>query len=70
MIKKLLEKYHNYMVNRTAYYHLMSMTERQLRDLGISRGEIRRLTGLGDNNMRKLFLAGAIVALTADVSTG
>jgi uncharacterized protein YjiS (DUF1127 family) len=25
----------------------MSMTERQLQDLGISRGEIRRLTGFG-----------------------
>jgi len=25
----------------------MNMTERQLRDLGVSRGEIRRLTGFG-----------------------
>ena len=47
MIRKLLNKYYGYMANRTAYYQLMSMTERQLRDLGISRGEIRRLTGFG-----------------------
>ncbi len=47
MLKKLLHKYRNYMVNRTAYYQLMNMTEYQLRDLGISRGEIRRLTGFG-----------------------
>tara|TARA_R100000900_G_scaffold54066_1_gene43801 strand:- start:1413 stop:1559 length:147 start_codon:yes stop_codon:yes gene_type:complete len=47
MLKKLLEKYHVYMENRAAYYTLMSMTERQLQDLGISRGEIRRLTGFG-----------------------
>ena len=47
MIKKFLEKYHNYMVNRSAYYTLMSMSERELRDLGISRGEIRRLTRFG-----------------------
>jgi len=26
----------------------MNMTERQLRDLGICRGEIRRLTGFGE----------------------
>jgi len=37
------------MANRTAYYQLMNMTERQLRDLGISRGEIRRLTGFRGN---------------------
>jgi uncharacterized protein YjiS (DUF1127 family) len=48
MIRKLLNKYYGYMANRTAYYQLMSMTERQLRDLGISRGEIRRLTGFGE----------------------
>ena len=48
MIRKLLTKYHTYMANRTAYYQLMNMTERQLRDLGISRGEIRRLTGFGE----------------------
>jgi len=47
MIKKFLKKYHNYMVNRSAYYTLMGMSERELRDLGISRGEIRRLTGFG-----------------------
>jgi len=47
MLKKLLKKYRSYMVNRTAYYELMSMTEYQLRDLGISRGEIKRLTGFG-----------------------
>ena len=49
MIRKLLNKYYGYMANRTAYYQLMSMTERQLRDLGISRGEIRRLTGFGEH---------------------
>ena len=48
MIRKLLNKYYGYMANRTAYYQLMRMTERQLRDLGISRGEIRRLTGFGE----------------------
>ena len=48
MIRKLLNKYYGYMANRTAYYQLMNMTERQLRDLGISRGEIRRLTGFGE----------------------
>ena len=48
MIRKLLIKYHNYMANRTAYYQLMNMTERQQRDLGICRGEIRRLTGYGE----------------------
>ena len=48
MIRKLLTKYNNYMTNRTAYYQLMNMTERQLQDLGISRGEIRRLTGFGE----------------------
>ena len=47
MFKKLLEKYHNYMVNRSAYYTLMGMSERELRDLGISRREIRKLTGFG-----------------------
>jgi uncharacterized protein YjiS (DUF1127 family) len=45
MIRKLLTKYHNYMDNRTAYYQLMSMSERQLKDLGICRGEIGILTG-------------------------
>ena len=48
MIRKLLNRYHAYVANRTAYYQLMSMTERQLQDLGISRGEIRRLTGFGE----------------------
>ena len=48
MIRKLLNKYYGYMANRTAYYQLMSMTERQLQDLGICRGEIRRLTGFGE----------------------
>jgi len=47
MIRKLITKYNNYISNRTAYYQLMNMTERQLRDLGISRGEIRKLTGFG-----------------------
>ena len=47
MFRKLLQKYQNYMINRSAYYTLMGMTERDLRDLGISRGEIRRLTGFG-----------------------
>ena len=47
MIRNLIIKYNTYMSNRTAYYQLMSMTERQLRDLGICRGEIRRLTGFG-----------------------
>jgi len=47
MIRKLLTKYTSYRANRTAYYQLMNMTERQLRDLGISRGDIRRLTGFG-----------------------
>lgn len=45
MIRKLITKYHDYMANKTAYHQLMSMTERQLRDLGICRGDIRRLTG-------------------------
>ena len=47
MIRKLIAKYNIYMSNRTAYYQLMNMTERQLRDLGICRGEIRKLTGFG-----------------------
>jgi len=47
MIRKLITKYNNYISNKTAYYQLMNMTERQLRDLGISRGEIRKLTGFG-----------------------
>ena len=49
MIRKLIAKYNTYMSNRTAYYQLMNMTERQLRDLGISRGEIRRLTKFGEH---------------------
>ena len=33
------------MTNRVAYYQLMNMNDKQLNDIGICRGDIRRLTG-------------------------
>ena len=48
MIRKLLTTYHTDMANRTAYYQLLNMTDRQLKDLGICRGDIKRLTGYGE----------------------
>ena len=48
MIRKLVSKYNKYMENRTAYYQLLNMTDRQLKDLGICRGDIKRLTGYGE----------------------
>ena len=44
MIKKLINTYRTYTSNKTAYWQLMNMTDRQLRDLGICRGDIKRLT--------------------------
>ena len=44
MIRKLLNTYKTYTSNKTAYWQLMNMTDRQLRDLGICRGDIKRLT--------------------------
>jgi len=44
MIKRFLKVLKTYSKNRTAYWQLMNMTERELQDLGICRGEIKRLT--------------------------
>jgi len=45
MIRRLIQKYDTYMANRSAYYQLMGMNDKQLSDIGICRGDIRRLTG-------------------------
>ena len=44
MIRRLINIYRTYTENRTAYWQLMNMTERELNDLGICRGDIKRLT--------------------------
>ena len=42
MFKKLLHKIQDMQQKRADYFLLMHMTERELRDLGISRSEIRQ----------------------------
>jgi len=44
IIKRFLRALKTYSDNRTAYWQLMNMTDRQLNDLGICRGDIKRLT--------------------------
>lgn len=45
MLRRLVKRYNTYMTNRVAYYQLMNMNDKQLNDIGICRGDIRRLTG-------------------------
>ena len=45
MFRRLIEKYNTYLENRSAYYQLMQMNNKQLKDIGICRGDIKRLTG-------------------------
>lgn len=44
-IKRLVRRYNTYMTNRVAYYQLMNMNEKQLKDIGICRGDIKKITG-------------------------
>mgnify|MGYP000073454213 CR=1 FL=1 len=44
IIKRFLRALKTYSDNRAAYWQLMNMTDRELQDLGICRGEIKRLT--------------------------
>jgi uncharacterized protein YjiS (DUF1127 family) len=43
MFTRLLHKLQEHQMRRVAYWQLHSLSERQLKDMGLNRGDIRRI---------------------------